>query len=113
MSRELGRVLGSRLGRILNLPKLEARKTHLGESSVAFKCAPALWSALGQSLRRPVVGSEGSVDHTVWSLHVLSVEWRQEIHGQAGMVSPEELHTRGGQRGQLSSGLEEETWWPH
>lgn len=57
------------------------------------------------------MGSEGSVDHTVWNLHVLSVEWRQEIHGQAGMVSPEELHTRGGQRGQLSSGLEEETWY--
>lgn len=42
-----------------------------------------MWSALGQLLRRPVVGSEGSVDHTVWNLHVLSVEWRQEIHGQA------------------------------
>lgn len=58
-----------------------------------------MWPALGQSLRKPVVGSEGSVDHTVWSLRA-----------QAGMVSPEELHTRGGQRGQLRPGLEEETW---
>lgn len=55
------------------------------------------------------MGSEGSVDHTMWSLHVLSVEYRLEMHGQAGAVSPEELQKGGGQRAQLSSGLEEET----
>lgn len=49
------------------------------------------------------------MDHTVWSLHVLSVEYRLEIQGQAGMVSPKVLQTGGGQRAQLSSALEEET----
>lgn len=56
-----------------------------------------MWLTLGQSLGRPVVGSEGSVDHTVWSLCVLSVGWRLEMHDQTGMVSPNELQTGGGQ----------------
>lgn len=68
-----------------------------------------MWPALGQFLRRPVVGLEGSVNHTVWNLRVLSVECRLEMQGQAGMLSPKVLQTGEGQRTELSSGLEEET----